>query len=372
MALFDENVSVVPARRAPVSRGTRIGLWALVVALLSVLAMSFLPTAYVIQTPGPVYNTLGSVTSSDGEEVPLIEISGAQTYPTAGALDLLTVQIEGSRERPITWFALAMAWFDPSRAVVPIESVFPEGQTREERSEQSAALMTDSQEEATAAALNELGYDVGVQIAVLSVGADAPAQGVLEEGDVIVSADGEPVTDAVQLRELVQESQGEPMNLDILRDGEPASVSVTPAATTVGGQTEWLIGVTLVTDYDFPIDVTIQLNNVGGPSAGVMFALGIVDMLTPGELNGGLNVAGTGTITAGGQVGPIGGIRQKMWGALRADADYFLAPEANCGEVVGEIPGDLQVFAIATLDDAVGALETITTGGDLSALPTCN
>jgi PDZ domain-containing protein len=124
-------------------------------------------------------------------------------------------------------------------------------------------------------------------------------------------------------------------------------------------------------DYDFPIDVTIQLNNVGGPSAGMMFALGIIDTLTPGELNAGETVAGTGTITAGGEVGPIGGIRQKMWGARDAGAEWFLAPEANCDEVVGHIPGDLQVFSVATLDDALDVLDAVREDGDLEALPTC-
>lgn len=371
MALFDENVSVTPARRPPVSRRTRVGLWALVVALLALLAMSFLPTAYVIQLPGPVYNTLGTVSTSDGEEVPLIEVSGAETYPTSGALDLLTVQIAGSRERPPSWFELAIAWFDPARAVVPVEAVFPEGQTSQQRSEESAALMVDSQEEATAAALSALGYEIGTQVTVVSIDEGAAAEGILEEGDVVVSADGEPVTDAAALRAQVQLSGGAPLSLDIVRDGEPLTVEITPEATTVNEQTTWLIGITLITDYDFPVDVTIQLNNVGGPSAGMMFALGIIDTLTPGNLNGGQNIAGTGTITADGTVGPIGGIQQKMWGAYRADADYFLAPDANCPDVVGEIPGDLQVFSVETLDDALTALDEISSGGDLSQLPTC-
>ena len=196
-------------------------------------------------------------------------------------------------------------------------------------------------------------------------------QNMLQLFVVVLRADGEPVTDASALREQVQQGGGAPLSLDILRDGEPLTVEVTPAATTVDGQTMWLIGITLITDYDFPIDVTIQLNNVGGPSAGMMFALGIMDTLTPGNLNGGQNVAGTGTITADGTVGPIGGIQQKMWGAYRADADYFLAPVANCSEVVGEIPGDLQVFSVQTLDDALTVLDTISSGGDLSQLPTC-
>ena len=126
---------------------------------------------------------------------------------------------------------------------------------------------------------------------------------------------------------------------------------------------------TLTTDYDFPFQVTIQLNNVGGPSAGMMFALGIMDVLTPGELNGGENVAGTGTITSDGTVGPIGGIRQKMWGAKDAGAEWFLAPKSNCDEVVGSHPGAPPVFSVETLDDSLKVLETIRDNGDLDALP---
>ena len=232
-------------------------------------------------------------------------------------------------------------------------------------------MMVDSQQEATAAALSELGYDVGAQVSVHSVMEDAAAQGVLQDGDIILEADGEAVADASDLRTVINEGEGAPVALLIEREGEEQTVEVTPKETTVDGQTLWLIGVNLITDYEFPIDVTIQLNNVGGPSAGMMFALGIIDTLTPGELNGGDNVAGTGTITADGTVGPIGGIRQKMWGARDAGAEWFLAPESNCDEVVGHIPGDLRVFAVEDLDDALAVLDAVREDGDLDALPTC-
>ncbi len=117
--------------------------------------------------------------------------------------------------------------------------------------------------------------------------------------------------------------------------------------------------------------MTIQLDNVGGPSAGMMFALGIVDQLTPGELNGGENVAGTGTIDAEGTVGPIGGIRQKLYGARDAGAEYFLAPAANCDEVVGHVPDGLQVIRTGTLEESLDALSVIAEGGDVASLPTC-
>lgn len=156
------------------------------------------------------------------------------------------------------------------------------------------------------------------------------------------------------------------------RGGDEREVDVTPRRTEIDGEETLLLGITLMTDYEFPFDVTIQLDNVGGPSAGMMFALGIIDTLTPGELNGGKEVAGTGTIDAEGTVGPIGGIRQKLYGARDAGADYFLAPEANCDEVVGHVPDGLQVIRTATLDESLAALDVIAEDGDVDALPTCD
>lgn len=371
MALFDENMTVAPAPRRHMTRTALAGMWALAIALVVLLVLTFLPTSYVIQQPGPVYNTLGAVTDADGQTVPLIEIDNAQTYDTAGALDLLTVQVVGSRERTPSWFELAAAWFDPTRAVVPIDSVYPADQTSEERDQQSTAMMVDSQEEATAAALTHLGYDVQGRLTVHSFVSGSPAAGILDEGDIITAADGRDVGDALALRTAINDGGGDPVELSIDRDGDDRTVSVIPEETDVDGTTTWLIGITLITDYTFPIDVSIQLNNVGGPSAGMMFALGIIDTLTPGELNGGKQIAGTGTISADGTVGPIGGIRQKLWGAERAGARYFLAPSDNCDEVVGHVPSDLRVFSVSDLDDSLDVLDALSTDGDLDTLPTC-
>lgn len=371
MALFDEHLTIVPAPRRRRSRAAVAGIWALAVALFALLALTLLPTSFVIQRPGPVFNTLGSVEGADGE-VPLISVAGAETFPTSGALDLLTVQVVGSRERTPSWFELAVAWFDPAKAVLPVDEVFPAGQSTEERNEESAVMMVDSQKEATAAALTDLGYDVNPMVRVHSLTDDSAAQGVLEPDDVIRAANGTPVTDTDALREVINAGAGAPVELTVERDGATLTEQVTPKASTVDGRTVWLIGVSTLHDYDFPIDVTIQLDNVGGPSAGMMFALGIIDTLTPGELNGGDNVAGTGTIDAAGAVGPIGGIRQKMFGAVDAGATWFLAPAANCDEVVGHVPPGLRVFSVERLDDALDALDAIRDGGDLDALPTCS
>ncbi|MFC4140345.1 MULTISPECIES: PDZ domain-containing protein [unclassified Microbacterium] len=353
------------------SRRIGVGVWALVVALVALVALTFIPTPYVIQRPGPVFDTLGTAKGTDGEQVPLIEVDGADTYPTGGTLDLTTVQVVGNRQRTPSWAELAVAWVDPARAVVPIDVVFPEGVTSEQRDKQNAELMVNSQHEATAAALTELGYDVGAKVEVVDAIEGTPADGVLEAGDVIVAIDGQEVSSAKVLREEVQKSEGEPVELTVDRDGTEQQVSLTPEKQEAGGKTTWLIGISLTTAYDFPIDVTIQLDNVGGPSAGMMFALGIIDTLTPGKLNGGENVAGTGTIEADGTVGPIGGIRQKLYGARDAGATIFLAPESNCDEVVGHIPDGLDVYSTATLEDSLHILEVIADDGDTSKLPTC-
>ncbi|MGW8484296.1 YlbL family protein [Microbacterium sp. NPDC055903] len=349
-----------------------VGVWALVVALIALVVLTFLPTPYVIQQPGPVYDTLGTAAGADDEQVPLIEIEGAETFETAGSLNLTTVQVVGNRQRTPSWFELALAWTDRSRAVVPIEQVFPEGVTTEERDERNAVLMVDSQHEATAAALQELGYDTGASVEVVQIVEDSPAEGVLQAGDVITTIDGAAVVSGKQLRQAIQDAEGAEVELGVQRAGEDMLVGLEPEkATADDGTTTWLIGITLTTEYDFPIDITIQLDNVGGPSAGMMFALGIIDQLTEGELTGGEDIAGTGTIESDGTVGPIGGIRQKLYGARDAGADYFLAPAANCDEVVGHVPDGLQVFSTATLEDSLGILDAIASDGDLDALPTC-
>lgn len=372
VALFDENLTVGPAPKSPRRRGASVGTWSAMIALVLLLIMTFLPTAYVIQQPGPVYDTLGTSAGANGSQVPLISVSGAKTYPTDGALYLLTVQVVGNPQQSPSWMQLAAAWLDPSQAVLPTAAVFPDGQTVKQSDQQSAAMMVDSQKEATAAALRELGYTVTPRITVYSLTKDAAAAGRLRPGDVITAADGTAITSAATLQRIIGHGAGAPVHLTVDRSGTTRSITVTPRRQAVGGTPTWLIGVTLTTDFHFPVDVTLQLNNVGGPSAGMMFALGIIDTMTPRQLTGGHRIAGTGTIDAAGDVGAIGGIQQKMYGARDHGAQYFLAPAANCDQVVGHIPSGLRVFSVKTLGGALHALKAVRTGDGLSALPTCS
>ncbi|WP_394278208.1 PDZ domain-containing protein [Microbacterium sp.] len=374
MSLFppEDTAPVEPARRLRRPVRIPIGVWALAVALVALLVLSFLPTAYVIQRQGPVVDTLGTVSTAEGEDVPLISVEGAKTYPVSeGSLNLTTVQVVGNREWTPSWFELALAWFDRSKAVLPIEQIYPEGVTTRERNEESAALMVDSQKEATAAALTELGYDVRPTVSVYGFSEDSPATGLLEEGDVFVTADGTPIESTDTLREVINAGEGEAVELAVLRGGEEVTVEVTPRQSDGEEGPVWLIGVTTSHDYEFPIEVTIQLDRIGGPSAGQMFALGMIDVLTEGELTGGAQIAGTGSIDSEGTIGRIGGIRQKLYGAEDAGAEYFFAPKSNCDEVVGHVPGDLRVVAVETLDDSLAALEAIREGEGVDALPTC-
>ncbi len=348
-----------------------LGLWALVVALVGIVVLTFLPTSFVIQRPGPVFDTLGSARATDGSEIPLISIDGTVDYAdTAGTLRLTTIQIQGSRERRPSWFELALAWLDPARDILPLDLIFPQGETSAERNERNAALMDESQNEATAAALRKVGFEVPAAVEVMALQEGAPAEGILEEGDELLAAAGHPLTSTSNLRARVQESNGAPIVFTMRRAGVVQDVTVIPQRAGDGGP--WVIGAYVVTHYDFPVEVTIQLDNVGGPSAGLMFALGIIDRLTPGHLTGGAEIAGTGTIDSEGVVGPIGGIRQKMHGARDAGSTYFFAPESNCDEVVGHIPGGLQVIRTATLDDALAALQVIASDGDTASLPSCS
>ncbi len=368
MSLFADTEPDWPPRRP---RRAGFGWTLLLIAILGLTLVALIPAPYVVEKPGPVFDTLSTV-AVDGRDVPLIDIPEATTYPTAGTLDMLTVNVSGNREQSPSWFEIAGAWLDPSKAVLPVDEVYPVGVTVEQSSEQSRVDMLNSQQEAIAAALEDLGYEFSTALTVAQTGEGSPAEGVLEKGDVIRSVNGMSFTDVDALRAAVAGNGTDAAaSVIVVRDGAERSFEITPVLSTSTPPTP-ILGIVVGASYDFPIEVKIQLENVGGPSAGMMFALGIIDKLTPGELNGGERVAGTGTITATGTVGPIGGIRQKLYGALDAGAEWFLAPQDNCDEVVGHIPDGLSVYAVGTLDEAVAALEAIDSGKGRAELPTCS
>ena len=357
----------------PDERRIRRTLWwqgGIVLLVLAVLVVGISPAPYVVERPGPVYNTIGT-TTIDEKSVPIIDVDGAKTYPTEGELDLLTVYLDGSREHPINWFDVVAAHLDGTKSVLDVDAVFPNGETADEASQQSAIDMQASQSDAIAAALQQLdiAYETSVIAEVISNG--SPADGTLKPGDVFVAIDGAPIASDADVRAGVQKAGvGTPLQLEILRDGTPMTLELTPVERSKTDANP-MIGVIPGYRYTFPFDVNIRLKNVGGPSAGMMFALGIYDTLTPGALTGGEHIAGTGTITPEGTVGPIGGILQKMYGARSAGAEWFLAPSSNCAALAGKIPADLAVFSIDTLDQAVDVVAAIGAGESTSSFARC-
>ncbi|HET8614767.1 MAG TPA: PDZ domain-containing protein [Actinomycetales bacterium] len=329
----------------------------LVCAFLSVLLgalITLLPAPYVVYSPGPATNVLGKVGGR-----PLISISGHDTYPTAGTLDMTTVEIFGGPGRRLSFLEVAQAWVSPTRAVVPEAQVYPPGQTQQQVENETAAEMTDSQQEATAAGLRELGLTVPETITVAEVQKGAPVASVIKVGDVITGLNGVPATDSAGLRKAITSLEPDTqVTVQVRRDGRALDLQTT--TTSSDGRT--VLGVGLDPKFQFPVDVSFGTKDVGGPSAGMMFALGIYDKLTPGALTGGARVAGTGTIDSNGDVGPIGGIQQKLVGARDAGADWFLAPADNCDEVVGHVPDGLRVVRTSSLHQSRLAVEAIAAG----------
>ena len=367
MSLFtDERRAADDARL----RGRRVGWLLLALTLFGLFGLAVLPSPYVIERPGPVIDTLGTVTIG-GEEVALIQIPTEPTYETPGSLSLTTVNVYGNREQAPSWFEVMRAWVDPSQSVVPVDAVFPPGVSTEDRREQSRIDMENSQQEAIAAAMRSIGEPYESRLLVIETLDGSPAQDVIEASDVILTVNDEPVRDVTALRAAIAANGTvDAVELGIQRAGSDLTVEVTPVLSESEPRVP-VIGVLIAGEYVFPFEVDIELENIGGPSAGLMFALGIIDTLTRESLAGGAEVAGTGTISADGSVGPIGGIVQKMHGAVEAGADWFLAPIANCDDVAGNIPAGLEVFAVTTLDGAIGVLQTIAEDADLSDLARC-
>jgi len=227
--------------------------------------------------------------------------------------------------------------------------------------------MVDSQQEATAVALRAAGVPVTEKVSIASVSVDAPSGTAFQAGDVLVSIGGTEITSADAARKAIQQATPG-STLDVVVDRGGSKVALKPKTGASGGRT--VIGVVLKIDFQFPFSVSIDAGNVGGPSAGLMFSLGIYDKLTSGSLTGGQNIAGTGTINSAGAVGPIGGIRQKLVGAKEGGANYFLAPSDNCEEVRDAVPAGLQAVKVATFDEAKAAVEKIA-AGDTKGLPAC-
>ncbi len=320
------------------------------------------PTPYLVEQPGPVYNVLSNIGGA-----PMITVSGQKSYPTSGSLNMLTVTLKGTSARGASWLDVGLAKVDPSLAIVKITDIYPPGWDDAKLNQDADLMMLDAQANAKAAALNLLHIPFTSEIKVTQVSKSSPAGPVLKAGDTLLKVDGKIATGIDQLKAYVSANKGaKPVSLVIERAGVKQTVAITPKLI----QGEWRLGIYVQEVPSFPFKIDIQVGDVGGPSGGQILALAIFDKLTPGSLTGGKNIAGTGTVDPQGTIGPIGGIRQKMYGASRAGIKYFLAPDSNCDEVVGHIPDGLNVFKVKTLQDSLKALAAIK-AGTIQDLPTC-
>ena len=341
-----------------------LGRFSIVLVFLAFAGLNLTPAPYVVETPGPTFDVLGK---TDGKSV--LTFDDVKTYPTSGEINALTVSLLGNPENRLSWMRVLKAYIDPSESVVPIEDAFPKGVATKQIQAEDAALMRGSQQDAQAAALKYLGIDYVSRVYIEAMFEDSAAMGILKPGDFIDSVNGEVVNDNDLLRKRVKAWRGgEPIKVGITRKGVSSVVEVTPAK--VNG--EYYLGVFVTYRYTFPFKIEVDLGDVGGPSAGSMFALGIIDKLTPGALANGQKIAGTGTISPTGEVGPIGGIVQKMYAAKSIGADVFLAPAENCAETVGNTPAGLKVYRIERLNQAVELLKAIQNGTNLSGFATCS
>lgn len=333
-----------------------------------VLVATLLPVPYVIFRPGPLTDVLG-----EGDDGPIITVEGAEEFPTTGSLDLTTVGVTPAGARMDLLTAMR-AWFDPDNAVVPRDVVYPGDPSTDEARERNAVFFSSSQDLATVAALRHLGYDIpdqADQAVVREVLDGAAAEGALEPGDVIVSVDGERVsTPSDVVAGVSATTPGESVLMVVERNGETLELDV-PTAESEVNEGEAAVGVVVAPAWDLPVEVSIDVpGDIGGSSAGLVFALGIVDTLTPGGLMDGASVAGTGEIDPDGSVGGISGVQQKIAAARDDGVSLFLAPSANCSGVAGAAPGEMRVVPVETLDEAVDVL-TAVAGGTTDDLPTC-
>ena len=357
-------------RRRRLRRAVVAGSFILVVALIA--AVFLVPVNAVIEAPGPTWNVLDNGSSSDQD---VLKVSGTETYPTEGALRMTTVSVSGCPGYPVTTADLIAAWFSADKRIVDRNEVCPQDQSAEQVEETGKAQMTASQDSAVIAALVETGKAGAMHLTVTEV-TEQQTSTEIQAGDVletITPQGGQTTTLASfsQLRELMTTiPEGTRVTLGVRRGDQKASAALTTIAPQEG-TTGSLLGLSLKISVDSPVEATFGLSDVGGPSAGMMFALGVVDEITPGSLTGGKDISGTGTIDMTGQVGPIGGIQQKMAGARESGSTFFLAPASNCNEVTGHEPKGMQVFAVNTLHEAVAATEAIASG-NTSGLATCS
>ena len=347
---------------------------------LTLLVLGFLltfaiPYPVVINSPGPTFNVLGKNQSG----VPLIEVKDAKTYTDNNPkLMMTTVSTWGGPGSFVNGIGVLRAALDPNSVILSQSEVYPPSVTSQDIQKIGSSQMDQSQLAAETVALRHLGYQVPIQLLVSEVYNNPSAQDLLKTDDVLlrIATPGKTaleINDITSLRDYLSEVPAQTkVQLTIQRKGKEQNLEVKTVKAAQGKGSQ--LGVMLYPKAEIPLKIRFHLQDVGGPSAGTMFALGIVEELTPENIAPSQAVAGTGTIDFSGKVGAISGIAQKMAGARADGAQVFLAPKSNCDEVRGHVPDQLRVFAIDTFDQALEVLETLKQGNQaqIDKLPSCS
>ncbi len=297
---------------------------------------------YLAFSSGPVSDAADSIIASE-----------VDTYPPQGELLMLTVV-----SQDVNIFEAAIAGLDPTIDLVPTEAYRRPDESDEDYRKRVLAQMDDSQTRAITVALSYLGYDmIPTDVLITDLVPDRPAAEVLMIGDSVNSLDGTEIVNSTDLTDALDEyAPGDVVDVNVTRDGSEQTVQVelTERDDDSGGP---MIGIVVGELTEPPFPISIQAGNVGGPSAGMMHALAIIDTLTPGEMTKGHVVAGTGTIQYDGTVGPIGGIRQKVVGAEAAGAEYILVPADNYESALTAERESIEIVSVATLQEAIDFLD---------------
>jgi Lon-like protease len=346
--------------------------WASLLATVLVIGLSVVawrkPVPYVTFSPGPTVNVLGG---HDGKD--FITVAGHQVYRDKGALRLTTIIPSGPSDK-VSIPAMFSAWVSPKQAVYPRDTLYGKRDTSKSVQQQSAAQMASSQDNAVASALDALHIPFTTKVGVAAVEKDGPADGKLEAGDVIVSVNGADVSGVSEVTGKIRPLPvGSPVDMTVRRGGQLQRQHLTTISAPDDSKASAIRVSIQAAGYRFPFKVSLKLDqNIGGPSAGLMFAMGIYDVLTPGSLTGGGVIAGTGEIDGEGKVSPIGGIQQKLVGAQADGARLFLAPAENCAEALdGHFdPDKMRLVKVTNLADAVEDVQSWVKDKDAS-LPRC-
>ncbi|ERS49074.1 PDZ domain-containing protein [Corynebacterium kefirresidentii] len=348
---------------SPASRRVRTIAWGAIPVVLTGALVSLdhipgtdvsLTVPYAAEGPGPTVDTLGEV---DGTQV--VDVQAPKTYDTDGHLNMTTVSVR-------TNMTLAQAlgrWMMTDDTIVPIDTVIPQNMSDKEVEESNKQAFTQSESAATLAAMDYLHLPVKISIAeVLDKGA---AQGKLKKDDVITAVAGKEVSEPGEVQDIIKEkSPGDKVTMTVERGGKKHEEEI-ELGENPHQKGQAMLGIAMLSVPKDDIEVTYNLQDIGGPSAGMMFTLAVIDKLSEEDLTGGKFVAGTGTIQEDGKVGPIGGIQHKIAAAHAAGAELFLAPQDNCSEAAASDHGDMPIAEVSNLDEAVSTMKDFADGKEI-------